>query len=125
MNQKFLKTVLLLDAAVTGVNALAYLLLPSFIKEHLGYSLELQLGAGIFLAVFVVFVLLTALRQNISEGSVKAIIGVNLLWPIVSLVALIAGWLTATTLGAVWAVLQALVVAAFALLQTRGLKQAS
>jgi hypothetical protein len=117
MNQKFLKNVLLLDAVVTGVNALAYLFLSTVITEHLGYP------AGLFLAAFVVLVLVTALRAPVSTNAVKVVIAVNILWPVASIIALASGWLEATTLGAVWAVLQAVVVAAFAGLQAYGLKK--
>lgn len=125
MNTNFLKTVLLLDAAVTGVNGIAYLALSSFINDKLGYPTMLQTEAGIFLLAFALFVLFAATRKTISKGSVMFIVAVNVLWPIASIVALAAGWLEATTLGAVWAVLQAVVVAAFAGLQEYGLAKAA
>lgn len=122
-NSNFLKNVLYLDAIVTGVNALAYLVASSIINEHLGYPVGVQIGAGIFLAIFVIEILLIAGKKPINPSAVKAIIVVNVLWPIASIIALLAGWLEATTLGTVWAILQAIVVAAFAELQYFGLKK--
>lgn len=118
-----LKTVLLIDVVVTGANALAYLFVPSLIEKHLGYPGGIQLGAGLFLLAFTLLVLVTALRTPISRTWVKEIIVVNALWPVASIIALAMGALEATTLGAVWAVLQAIVVAAFAGLQAWALKQ--
>lgn len=54
--------------------------------------------------------------------AVRAVVEANLAWAAVSFAAL-ALWLTPTTAGAVWTVLQALVVAAFALLQHGALRQ--
>ncbi|MEU1000286.1 hypothetical protein [Streptomyces tibetensis] len=51
----------------------------------------------------------------------RAVVEANLAWAAVSLVAL-ALWLMSSTPGAVWTVLQALVVAGFAVLQHMSLK---
>lgn len=51
----------------------------------------------------------------------RAVVEANLAWTVVSLVAL-ALWLTPSTAGAVWTVLQALTVAGFAVLQHTALK---
>ncbi|MFD5322527.1 hypothetical protein ACFWJO_01280, partial [Streptomyces sp. NPDC127092] len=52
---------------------------------------------------------------------VKAVVDVNLLWTVLSVVALVA-WLEPTTAGAVWTLLQAGTVAGFAALQWAALR---
>ncbi|MGW0348282.1 hypothetical protein ACWDX8_16935 [Streptomyces anthocyanicus] len=115
-----LRRFLALDAAVTGANALAYLALSGPLGRCLGSGLLLALGA--FLAVYAGCVGLLAARSRPPALAVRAVVEANLAWAAVSFAAL-ALWLTPTTAGAVWTVLQALVVAAFALLQHGALRQ--
>ncbi len=118
-----LKTILLVDAGITGVNALAYLLIPKFLEKYLGYPSEIQLSAGLFLLIFTILVLIVAQRTPISRTWVKEIIIVNTLWVVASIIALFSGVLDATMTGGVWVVLQAAVVAGFAGLQSWWLRQ--
>lgn len=53
-----------------------------------------------------------------------AIVSVNVLWAVGSLVAAILGWDSPETAGTVWIICQALVVGGFAELQLVGLKRA-
>jgi hypothetical protein len=55
---------------------------------------------------------------------VLAVVAANAIWAADSVVAVLAGWGDPTTAGAVWMVLQALVVAGFAALQLAGLARA-
>jgi hypothetical protein len=117
-----LRRFLALDAAVTGANALAYLALSGPLGRLLGTGSGLLLALGAFLAVFAGCVGLLATRPRPPVLAVRAVVEANLAWAAVSLVALVL-WLTPTTAGAVWAVLQAAVVAGFALLQYGALRQ--
>ncbi|MFJ8805800.1 hypothetical protein [Streptomyces sp. NPDC102490] len=117
-----LRRFLALDAAVTGANALAYLALSGPLGRLLGAGSGLLLALGAFLAVFAGCVGLLATRPRPPVLAVRAVVEANLAWAAVSLVALVL-WLTPTTAGAVWAVLQAAVVAGFALLQYGALRQ--
>ncbi|GAA2424003.1 hypothetical protein [Streptomyces glaucus] len=119
--QSMLRRFLALDAVVTGVNALAYLALSGPLGRLLGVGSGLLLALGAFLAVYAAGVGLLAARRRPPALGVRAVVELNLAWSAVSCVAL-ALWLTPSAAGAVWAVLQAVVVAAFALLQYGALK---
>ncbi|MBT3154190.1 hypothetical protein HTV45_25520 [Streptomyces sp. CHD11] len=120
--QLMLHRFLALDAAVTGANALACLALSGPLGRFLGVGSALLLGLGAFLAVYAAGVGLLAARPHPPAAGVRVVVEVNLAWAAVSLGAL-ALWLTPTAAGAVWTVLQALVVAAFAVLQHLALWQ--
>ncbi|MEU7468568.1 hypothetical protein AB0A94_08420 [Streptomyces sp. NPDC044984] len=120
--QRMLRRFLALDAVVTGTNAVAYLTLSGPLGRFLGAGSGLLLGIGAFLAVYAAGVGLLAARPHPPAPGVRIVVEANLAWTAVSLAAL-ALWLTPTTAGAVWTVLQALTVAGFALLQHRALKE--
>ncbi len=119
--QRMLRRFLALDAAVTGANALAYLALAGPLGRLLGVDSGLLLGLGAFLAVYAAGVTLLAARPYPPTAGVRIVVEANLAWTAVSLAAL-ALWLTPTTAGAVWTVLQALTVAGFAVVQHLALK---
>jgi hypothetical protein len=117
-----LRRFLALDAVVTGGNAVAYLALSGPLGRFLGAGSGTLLALGAFLAVYAAAVALLAARRHPPALGVRAVVEANLAWAAVSIAAL-ALWLEPTTAGAVWTVLQALVVAGFALLQHRALKE--
>ncbi|TFV62561.1 UNVERIFIED_ORG: hypothetical protein E4P37_16785 [Bacillus sp. AZ43] len=118
-----LRPALLLDAVVTGANGAAYLLAAPLLDDVLGLSTGLLRGVGAFLVVFAGAVWLTARTRPLNVPAVEAVIGANALWVIGSAAAVVTGFGSPTTLGAVWLVLQAVVVAAFAALQLAGLRR--
>jgi hypothetical protein len=109
-----------LDALVTGVNGLAYLALAKPLNSLLDLPVGLSLSIGAFLVVFAGVVWLVARPAAIDRRAVRLVVEANLLWAVLSVVALAAGWLSVNSLGGVWVVLQALVVAGFAVLQYTG-----
>ncbi|KUM78273.1 hypothetical protein [Streptomyces curacoi] len=119
--QTVLRRFLALDAVVTGANGLAYLVVSGPLGRLLGVDPGLLLGLGAFLTVFAAGVGLLASRARPAAFPVRAVIEANLAWAVLSLVALVM-WLSPTTAGAVWTVLQALTVAGFAALQYAALK---
>ncbi|CAL9625249.1 MULTISPECIES: hypothetical protein [Streptomyces] len=119
--QSMLRRFLALDAVVTGANALAYLALSGPLGRFLGADATLLLALGAFLAVYAAGVGLLAARRRPPSLGVRAVVEANLAWTVLSLVAL-ALWLSPSTAGAVWTVLQALTVAGFAALQHIALK---
>ncbi|WP_121750068.1 hypothetical protein [Streptomyces sp. E2N166] len=123
-SQLTLRRFLALDAVVTGTNALAYLAFSGPLGRFLGAGSGLLLGLGAFLAVYAGCVALLAARPRPPALGVRAVVDANLAWAAVSFVAL-GLWLTPTTAGAVWTVLQALTVAGFALLQYAALNGSS
>ncbi|MGX1565578.1 hypothetical protein [Streptomyces sp. NPDC055506] len=119
--QSMLRRFLALDALVTGANALAYLAFPGPLGRFLGVGSTLLLALGAFLAAYAAGVGLLASRRRPPALGVRAVVEGNLAWTVVSLAAL-ALWLTPSTAGALWTVLQALTVAGFAVLQHIALK---
>ena len=113
--RSLLRPALILDAAVTGVNGVAYLAAAGPLEDRLGLPASWLRTAGVVLVAFSVSVGLAARRP--SAGAVGAIVAVNIAWVLGSLVFAIAGWGSPETAGTVWIVLQALVVAGFAELQ--------
>jgi hypothetical protein len=118
-----LRLALKLDAIVTGANGAAYLVAAGPLGDLLGLSPGLLRGAGAFLLAFAAAVWVAATRPSIPRPAAYAIVGANAIWAIDSVVAAIAGWATPETVGTVWIVLQAIVVAGFAGLQLAGLKR--
>ncbi|MEV4839408.1 hypothetical protein AB0K05_33235 [Nonomuraea sp. NPDC049486] len=119
----FLRLVLAVDAVVTGVNGLAYLAAAGLLSDLLGPDAGLLRGIGIFLLAYGVAVGLLAGRRQVSEAGTQVVVGLNVVWAPASIAAVVTGLLAFTTIGAVWAILQALVVAGFAVLQIAGLRK--
>jgi hypothetical protein len=117
-----LRTALKLDAIVTGANGAAYLAAAGPLEDLLGLSPALLRGIGAFLLLFSAAVLMVGSRPQISSSAVLAVIAVNVLWAADSIAFLAGGLSDPTTVGEIWIVMQALVVAGFAGLQavTRG-----
>lgn len=116
-----LRPALVLDAAVSGANGVVYLAAAGPVGELLGLSPALLRAIGAMFLVWAVVVALAARAPR--RGVVTAIIAGNLVWVVDSLVFAAAGWGTPTTIGTVWIVLQALVVAGFAGLQLAGRRE--
>jgi hypothetical protein len=119
--QAMLRRFLALDAVVTGTNALAYLAFSGPLGRFLGVDSTLLLALGAFLAAYAAGVALLATRRQPPTLGVQAVVDMNLAWTAASLTALVL-WLTPSTAGAVWTVLQSLTVAGFAGLQLMALK---
>ncbi|PWI14288.1 hypothetical protein DI272_09060 [Streptomyces sp. Act143] len=111
-----LRRFLALDAVVTGANGLAYLAASGPLGRLLGVGSTLLLALGAFLVVYAAAVGGLASRPRPATLPVRAVVEANLAWAALSCAAL-ALWLSPTTAGAVWTVLQALTVAGFAVLQ--------
>lgn len=111
-----LRRFLALDAAVTGANGLVYLALSGPAGRFLGVGPGLLLGLGALLLAYGALVGVLAARDRPPALAVRAVVEANLLWAGLSCAAL-GPWLSPSTAGAVWTVLQAITVAGFALLQ--------
>ncbi|HEX2184255.1 MAG TPA: hypothetical protein VHN78_01960, partial [Chloroflexota bacterium] len=81
-------------------------------------------GIGVFLLAYGAAVGLLASRRTISPAATKAVIALNIIWTLGSVATVVTGALDYTTIGAIWAIAQALVVAGFAELQIMGLRKA-
>jgi hypothetical protein len=118
-----LKTALLLDAVVTGANALAYLAGAAVLDSLLGPSPTHFIAIGAFLAVCGVILAVTATRRPISRGWATFAAELNIAWATGSVAVVALGWFDLTTIGEVWTILQAGVVLAFAALQLTALRR--
>jgi hypothetical protein len=118
-----LRVALRADAVVSGLNGAAYLLLAGPLADLLGLSAGVLRGVGIFLLAYAAAVWLVGDRP--AAPAVRAVIAGNLLWTAGSLAVVAADLGTPTTIGAVWLVLQAAVVAGFAVLQIAGLRRSA
>ena len=117
----FLRRVLTIDAAVSG--ALLLVLGAGLLVHPLGLPEALMRIAGAVLIAYAAFVGWLATRENPSRPIVWAVVAVNALWAIDSLLILLLGWVAPSTLGIVFVVGQAVVVAVFAELQVIGLRR--
>jgi hypothetical protein len=113
-----------LDAAITGLNGLIYVALADVIDGPLGLSASLLRPAGAFLIAFALVLAYLATRRRVRTIAVEAVIAINAIWVIESVVALAFGWIEPTLGGGVWVALQAIVVAGFAALQYLALRRA-
>ncbi|MFE9449689.1 hypothetical protein [Streptomyces sp. NPDC006739] len=118
-----LRTFLALDAAVTAVNGLIYLLAAGPVGDLLDLGTGFLRGIGAFLTVYGGLVALLASRPVPSTAATKAVIEANALWAVASVATAVFGWFGPNTVGTVWIPLQAAVVAAFAVLQASGLRR--
>lgn len=120
---RWLRTALLIDAAVTGANGVAYLAAATLLTTLLGPPVPLLLGLGVFLACYTVVIVLVGRARPIPTMGAWFAIVANLAWTTASLIVVFAAdWLT--TAGRVWGVLQALAVLGFAVTQVVGLRKA-
>ncbi|MEV1172034.1 hypothetical protein [Nonomuraea sp. NPDC049784] len=120
---KFLRLALTADAVVTGVNGLVYLAFAAPVSDLLGPGAGLLRGIGAFLLVYGAAVGLLATRRAISPAATRAVIALNIIWTLGSIAVVVTGAADLTTVGAVWAIAQALVVGVFAELQITGLRK--
>lgn len=117
------RRVLLLDAAVTGVNGVAYLVGAGVLDSVLGLSTALLQPTGGLLLVFAAAVTYLAIRPLLTRSAVRGVIVANLIWAISSLFVAAADWFSPTTTGRIWIVVQAGTVALFAGLQHWALRR--
>ncbi|MFI6540167.1 hypothetical protein ACIBHY_47440 [Nonomuraea sp. NPDC050547] len=121
---KFLRAVLVADALVTGANGLAYLVAAPLLSDLLGPGSGMLRALGAFLLAYGAAVAVLGTRREISLAGTKAVVAVNIAWTLAGVAAVAFGLVEFTTIGAVWAIAQALVVGVLAELQIMGLRRA-
>jgi hypothetical protein len=119
-----LPTALRLDAVVTAANGAAYLAAAGPLSDVLGLDTTLLRVTGAGLLAFAAIVWLVGSAKRMSRPAPATIIALNAVWVLGSIAAVIADLGTPTTVGAVWIIAQALVVAGFVELQVTGLRRA-
>lgn len=109
-----LRALLGLDAIASGALGIVMAAASGLLAGPSGLPSTLLLPVGLLLVVFAAFVGYSATRPIPSRASVWAIIEINVLWVLASVVFVMAGWSSPTTLGSAFVLLQAAVVAVFA-----------
>jgi hypothetical protein len=118
-----LRTALLLDAAVSGANGVAYLLAAPLLADLLGVPAGVLRGLGAFLLLFAAAVAAVAARRPVPGAAARAVVGANAAWAAGSVAVVLTGRFDLTAVGTAWVLLQAAVVAGFAALQLAGLRR--
>lgn len=103
---------LLADAAMTGVNGLAYAAAGAWLADWFGAPETVVRSLGGFLLLVAAGVALLATRRPVPRRGVAALAALNIVWVVASLDYALLGGLT--TIGVAWTALQAVVVGAFA-----------
>lgn len=111
------------DAAITGANGVAYLAGAGLLTGLLGPSPVVLIGIGAFLTAYALVVALIGRGRPISLAAVRGAALLNLAWVAASLVVAAGGLIDLTGWGRLWAVAQAVVVLAFAILQLAGIRR--
>lgn len=117
-----LRNALLLDGLLSGVTGLLLVLAAGWLGAFLELPRLLLLVAGSALLPFAALLVWLSNRQQISRQVVWAVIAVNALWVIDSLLVLLIGWLSPNLFGYAFVIAQALAVAMLAELQWFGLR---
>lgn len=112
-----------LDAVVTGVNAVAYLAAAAVLADHLGSGPGTYRGVGAGLLLFAGAVGAYAARGTFDRRG-WAIVAVNSAWVVASLVVAVSGLGDFEALGRTWIALQAIVVAGLTAAQIVALRDA-
>ncbi|NQD96775.1 hypothetical protein HP532_29370 [Pseudomonas sp. CrR25] len=118
-----LRTALLFDGLASGAIGLLLVLAASWLGAFLELPRSLLLGAGFSLLPFAVALVWLANRVELSRLAVWAVIAVNAVWVVDSLLLLIAGWVAPNLFGYAFVIAQALAVLLFIELELMGLKR--
>ncbi|MCI0606645.1 hypothetical protein L0156_26980 [bacterium] len=121
----FLRWVLFADAATSVATGLLLMLGSSSLQQSLGLSAKLMQYAGISLLPFAAFVIYLATKENAVLSMVWAVILLNALWTIDSIILLLSGWIEPTAIGTAFILFQAFGVAMFAGLEYIGLRKST
>ena len=119
----FLRRVLLLDAATSGLSAIALLAGAEALAPILGLPKSLLLGAGAVVVPFTALVLWVATREALPRAGAWIVIGLNVLWAADSVLLLFTDWVSPAALGTAFVLAQAAAVAVLAELEFVGLKR--
>ena len=122
-DRSLLVTALRLDALMSGLSGIVLAAAAPALDGLLGVPASFLVPLGLFLVAYAAFLVLVV-RACAPGPAVKLVIAGNAVWAALSVVVVLADWLTLTTTGIVLTLLQAAAVAAFAELQLIGLRRA-
>ncbi|HEU0164704.1 MAG TPA: hypothetical protein VFQ54_06625 [Thermomicrobiales bacterium] len=116
-----LRTILLADAAISGLSGLVMIVLASPLADLLELPTALLRVSGLILIPYVGALIYVATRKEIPVRGVWAVIATNLLWTAGSVVTLFSGEIDANAGGILVIVVQAVAVALIAELEVLAL----
>ncbi|QIX28300.1 hypothetical protein ncot_18170 [Nocardioides sp. JQ2195] len=114
--RSLISKLLLLDAGVSGLNGVAYLAGATLLDDLLGPSVLTLEILGAVLLVWAGALAWIGTRDPVPTGLAREVVVGNAAW-VVGSVAVAFGLLSLTGIGLVWCLVQAVVVAAFAIEQ--------
>lgn len=118
-----LRQALLADALVSGTTGLLLTLGAGFLASFLELPHALLRYAGMILLPYAAVIAFIAIRRSISSTAVWAVIAINALWALDSIVLLLSGWVAPNVFGVGFIIVQAVAVALFAELQYISLRR--
>lgn len=121
---KFLRNALYLDALASGAAGLLMIAGAPLLSPLLALPSSLLIGAGLVLVPFVATLVIVARRSHVSRLVLIDLLALNALWVAASFGLLASGMVEPSRLGIAFVAAQALVVAAFTVLQVIGLRRA-
>lgn len=124
-NTSFLKFALVADAVASGATALLLAAGAGSLSGLLALPEPLMRYAGLFLLPYAVIVGWVGFRSEIPRNGVRSIVAANIGWSVGSMALLASGAVSPSLLGSLFVIGQAVVVAAFAILQMMGLSRAA
>lgn len=121
----WLRRVLFADAFVSGATGALLSIATTPLAGMFALPEPLLRYVGLVLLPYAAFVAYVATRARLPRPAVWAIVAVNALWALDSIVLLLTGWVAPSALGYGFIVFQAVVVALFAELQFLGLRRSA
>lgn len=119
----FLQRVLWCDAATCLVTGAVFITASATVEHLLAIPAPLAKALAVVLLGFGAFVAWVGTRRELLRAAAWAIVVVNALWAVESVLALAFGWLQPNALGQWFVIAQALAVAIIAELQFLGLRR--
>jgi len=120
----FLRYAFLGDAVASGAMGLLTLGGAGLLAAPLGLPEMLLRMTGLILVPYAAAVAWLGTHPVGSRWAVWAVIAANVMWVVDSAILLLAGWVSPTSLGTAFVILQAVVVAGFAEAQFVGIRRA-
>jgi hypothetical protein len=121
-SSRFLRNALALDAAACAATGLLLSFGAGALSGMLGFPGEFLRGAGLMLLPCAAALAFFASRARLPRLAIYAVIGINILWVADSVLILVAGLFTPTTLGIAFVLAQAAAVAIVTELEVIGLR---
>lgn len=118
----FLRAVLFLDAAVSGLNGVLYLVAAPVLADLFDLDAVLIRWLGGFLLLYAAAVYSVGSRRPIPRGPAWLVVAANGAWVLVSGAVALTGWGSPSAAGTAWIVAQAVAVAWLGVLQAPGLR---